>query len=86
MKNQINEIYNMPLSAELKKHITEDLGFSDMDKTILKSLFFHNGDSNFHYQSTNIPKEKFERHLRNINNVVFAELVRLSNIAIRDKL
>lgn len=85
MKNCINEIYNLPMSAQLKAHIMNDLGFSDMDKSILESLFTHSGDSNFHYDNTHIPKEKFERHLRNINNVVFAELVRLSNGYLSDR-
>lgn len=79
MKSQLNEIYSMPMNRRLKDHLINDIGLSDMDKTIIRSLMSFDGDSNFHYENTGIPKEKFERHLRNINHAVFSELLRISN-------
>lgn len=79
MKALINDIYQSALSAELKKHILNDLGFSEEDKAIIKSLMGYNADSNFHYDNTGIGRGKFERHLNNINRIVLPEIVRLAN-------
>lgn len=85
MKQQINELYLCPIRPELKQHLLHDLGLSKDDQTILESLMTYNGDSNFHYENTGIPKERFERKLRNINMVVIPELIRLSNNQIMTK-
>lgn len=85
MKQIFNELYLCPFRPELKNHLLNDLGLSDDDKIILQSLMTYNGDSNFHYDNTGIPKERFERHLRNINLIVFPELIRLSNIQLTSK-
>lgn len=80
MKPQINEIYSMPMNSALRDHLINDLGFSEIDQKILRSIMYKDGDSNFHYDNTRIARDKFERRLRNINSVVFAELIRLSNM------
>lgn len=80
MKQVVNEIYQAPMSRELKAHIVNDMGFSEEDRLILKSLMDYNADSNFHYDNTGIGRGKFERHLNNINRVVFPELVRIANM------
>ena len=85
MKQQINELYLCPFRPELKRHIMNDLGLSKEDRTIVESLMTYSGDSNFHYDNTGIPKEKFERHLRNINMVIIPELIRLSNLQMASK-
>lgn len=84
MKSQINEIYSM-FPRKIKEHMLNKLGLSDMDKKILDSVMNYDGDSAFHYQNTNIPKEKFERHLKCINYAVFTELTRLSSEYLTEK-
>lgn len=79
MKQWLNEVYNAPMSKNLKEHLLNDLGLSSDDKKILLSVMEHNGDSNYHYDNTGIPKEKFDRKFININLAVFTELIRLSN-------
>lgn len=79
MKQLMNEIYQCPFSMELRNHILNDMGFSEEDKAIIKSLMNHNADSNFHYDNTGIGRGKFERKLNNINRIIFPELVRLAN-------
>lgn len=85
MKQWINEVYNSPMSVNLKEHLLNDLGLSNDDKKILNSIIDHSGDSNFHYDNTGIPKERFDRKLININLTVFTELIRLSNRYLQDK-
>lgn len=85
MKQWINEVYNAPMSVNLKEHLLNDLGLSNDDKKILNSIIDHSGDSNFHYDNTGIPKERFDRKLININLTVFTELIRLSNRYLQDK-
>lgn len=85
MKNQINEIYNMPMCRELRSHLINDLGFCETDKSIITSLMFKSGNSDFHYCNTDLPRGKFERRLRNINNIVFAELINLANQYFKNK-
>lgn len=85
MKQWINEVYNAPMSVNLKEHLLNDLGLSNDDKKILNSIIEHSGDSNFHYDNTGIPKERFDRKLININLTVFTELIRLSNRYLQDK-
>lgn len=85
MKQWINEVYNSPMSVNLKEHLLNDLGLSNDDKKILNSIIEHSGDSNFHYDNTGIPKERFDRKLININLTVFTELIRLSNRYLQDK-
>ncbi len=79
MKSQINEIYNMPMCRELRYHLVNNMGFCEVDKSIITSLMFKSGSSDFHYCNTDLPRDKFERRLRNINNIVFAELINLAN-------
>lgn len=83
MKNLVNELYNCPMSQKLKGHLLNDMGLSAEDKKIVSSLMEYSGDSNFHYDNTGIPKERFERRLRNINFTLISELIRLSNEYIR---
>jgi hypothetical protein len=85
VKQWVNEVYNAPISVNLKEHLLNDLGLSSDDKKILCSMIEHNGDSNFHYDNTGIPKEKFDRKLINVNLAVFTELIRLSNRFLQDK-
>lgn len=85
MKQWVNEVYNAPISVNLKEHLLNDLGLSSDDKKILLSVMEHSGDSNYHYDNTGIPKERFDRKLININLTVFTELIRLSNRYLQDK-
>lgn len=85
MKQIINELYLCPIRPELKAHLIQDLGLNQEDKKILESLMTYSGDSSFHYDNTGMPKEKFERRLRNINAVIIPELIRLSNIQMTPK-
>jgi hypothetical protein len=85
MKQWLNEVYNSPISVSLKEHLLNDLGLSSDDKKILLSVIEHNGDSNYHYDNTGIPKERFDRKLININLTVFTELIRLSNKYLQEK-
>ena len=83
MKQVINEVYQAPMSKELRSHILNDLGLSKDDQTILISLMDHNAESDFHYDNTGIGRGKFERRLNGINRVVFPELIRLSSLQLR---
>lgn len=85
MKAIINELYRMPMSKALKEHLLKDIGLSEDDQRILSSLMSFSASSEVHYQHTMMPKEKFERHLRSINNIVLTELVRLSDITINQR-
>lgn len=79
-KQIINDIYTSPMGPALKNHIINDLGFSEEDQAIIKSLMEHNAPSGYHYDATGINRERFERRLGSINRVVFPELVRLANL------
>lgn len=83
MNPEINGFYQLPMTKTLKDYILNDMGFSATDKSIIKSLLEHNADSNFHYDNTNLPKAVFERHLKVINRVIIAELLRLSTAYIK---
>ena len=85
MKQWVNEVYNAPISVNLKEHLLNDLGLSSDDIKILLSVMEHSGDSNYHYDNTGIPKERFDRKLININLTVFTELIRLSNRYLQEK-
>lgn len=80
MKARINEMFQYPISKELENHILNDLGFKDDDKKIIKSLMYHSGSSNFHYDNTMIPHDKFEYRLKIITQVLFNEMMRLAKI------
>lgn len=80
MQQIINEIYQCPMREPLREHLINDMGFSDEDKSIIRSLMYHNADSNFHYDNTGINKDKFERHLKHINRVLVPEVIRLANL------
>lgn len=85
MKQLVNDIYTAPMSAELKSHILNDLGFGSEDKAIIKSLMDHNADSNYHYDNTGIGRERFERRLNSINRVILPEIIRLASLQIVNK-
>lgn len=80
MKQIINDLYKSAFKPGLKSHLVNEMGFSEEDRKIILSLMDYDGDSNFHYDNTGINKEKFERHLKNINRILIPELVRLANV------
>lgn len=80
MKQKLNEMYLYPLPRRFKEHLRNDLGFNEYDKKIIDSLSTHSGDSNFHYDNTCIPKDKFEYRLGRINDRIFEELIRLAKV------
>lgn len=84
MKQLVNDIYTSPMTPALKKHIINDLGFSEEDQAIIKSLMEHNAPSAYHYDATGINRERFERRLNNINRVIIPEIIRLANLQQND--
>ena len=80
MKQIVGDLYHSAFKPGLKDHLVNGMGFSEEDKRIILSLMDHDGDSNFHYDNTGLCKEKFERHLKNINRILIPELVRLANV------
>lgn len=84
MKSYIGEMY-YDMSRELKEHLINEIGMSETDQRILKSIMYKSGDSQYHYDNTGIPRDKFERHLRRINIEVFSEITRLAKIGLKAK-
>lgn len=80
MKQIINELYQCPMSPELKSHLL-GLGFNPDDQAIIISLMEHDAESEFHYENTGLCKEKFERHLNRINRIIIPEIIRLADLS-----
>ena len=63
----------------IKDYLIKKFKLCEEDEKILKALFTKDGDSEFYYDYTGIPKEKFERRFKRINDMVMCEIVSLAS-------
>lgn len=78
MKQRTIEMYSS-FPYRIKDYLIKKLKLCEEDEKILKALFTKDGDSEFYYDYTGIPKEKFERRFKRINDMVMCEIVSLAS-------
>lgn len=81
MKQIINDYYLAPYPEEFIEHFRN--GLNEEYLTIFDSISTRKGDSNFHYDNTMIPPERFEKLLRRMVRIHVDELIRLALIGFR---
>ena len=78
MKQIINDYYLYPFPEAFKEYFGKNLK-EDYLK-IFNSITTYKGDSQFHYDNTMIPSERFEKLLRHMTRIHMEELNRLAII------
>lgn len=81
MKQIINDYYLDLYPEEFKEHFRESLNEEYL--SIFNSISTSKGNSQFHYDRTMIPAERFEKLLRKMVRAHIDELIRLAIIGFR---
>ena len=81
MKQIINDYYLDLYPKEFKEHFRE--GLNEEYLSIFNSISTRKGNSQFHYDQTMIPAERFEKLLRKMVRAHIDELIRLALIGFR---
>lgn len=82
MKSRVNEAYRLPVSKELVEHISMNIGLTEDDLKIAKSLRGKSANSEWHYENTGLQRDVFERRLKRMNDVILSEFIRLAEIGL----
>lgn len=85
MRAYLNEIYQYLITSEMRNHMRNDLHLNEDHKKIFDSLSRYSGDSEFHYQNTLIPRERFEYLLKCMSHRHVEELIRLAEIGLKEE-
>lgn len=78
MKQRTIEMYSS-FPYIIKDYLIKKLRLCEEDEKILKALFTKDGDSEFYYDYTGIPREKFERRFKRVNDMVMTEIINLAS-------